>query len=99
MNRRNFLALTLGVATMARIEGCGGGGSGNSGGDGVNLERSVVPVQVQLLGGDPGRMAEAAVVAVKAGAKAIDINFGCPAPTVNRHDGGAAILRKQSASC
>ena len=50
-------------------------------------------MQVQLLGGDPGRMAEAAVTAVKAGAKAIDINFGCPAPTVNRHDGGAAILR------
>ena len=54
---------------------------------------SGLPVQVQLLGGDHGRMAEAAVVAVKAGAKAIDINFGCPAPTVNRHDGGAAILR------
>ncbi len=54
---------------------------------------SGLPVQVQLLGGDPGRMAEAAQVAVKAGAKAIDINFGCPAPTVNRHDGGAAILR------
>ena len=54
---------------------------------------SGLPVQVQLLGGDPERMAEAAQVAVKAGAKAIDINFGCPAPTVNRHDGGAAILR------
>ena len=54
---------------------------------------SGLPVQVQLLGGDPGRMAEAAAAAVKAGAKAIDINFGCPAPTVNRHDGGAAILR------
>ena len=54
---------------------------------------SGLPVQVQLLGGDPGRMAEAAVVAVGAGAAAIDINFGCPAPTVNRHDGGAAILR------
>ena len=54
---------------------------------------SGLPVQVQLLGGDPGRMAEAAVIAVGAGAAAIDINFGCPAPTVNRHDGGAAILR------
>ncbi len=52
-----------------------------------------LPVQVQLLGGDPGRMADAARVAVSAGAAAIDINFGCPAPTVNRHDGGAAILR------
>ena len=54
---------------------------------------SGLPVQVQLLGGDPGRMADAARVAVGTGATAIDINFGCPAPTVNRHDGGAAILR------
>ena len=54
---------------------------------------SGLPVQVQLLGGDPGRMAQAAVRAVQAGAAALDINFGCPAPTVNRHDGGAAILK------
>ena len=54
---------------------------------------SGLPVQVQLLGGDPGRMAESAAVAVAIGAAAIDINFGCPAPTVNRHDGGAALLR------
>jgi len=52
-----------------------------------------VPVQVQILGGDAGRMAEAAMVAVNAGATAIDINFGCPAPTVNRHDGGATLLK------
>jgi tRNA-dihydrouridine synthase C len=50
-------------------------------------------VQVQLLGGDPGRMAEAAAVAHEAGAAAVDINFGCPAPTVNRHDGGATLLK------
>ncbi len=52
-----------------------------------------LPVQVQLLGGDAGRMAQAAVVACTAGAGAIDINFGCPAPTVNRHDGGATLLK------
>ncbi len=52
-----------------------------------------LPVQVQLLGGDAGRMAAAAVVACDAGAGAIDINFGCPAPTVNRHDGGATLLK------
>jgi len=52
-----------------------------------------LPVQVQLLGGDPGRMAEAAVRVHEAGATAIDINFGCPAPTVNRHDGGATLLK------
>jgi tRNA-dihydrouridine synthase C len=53
-----------------------------------------LPVQVQLLGGDPGRVAASAVVAVSAGATAIDLNFGCPAPTVNSHDGGASLLRQ-----
>ncbi len=52
-----------------------------------------VPVQVQLLGGDPDRLAWAAQTAVKAGATGIDLNFGCPAPTVNRHDGGATLLK------
>ena len=52
-----------------------------------------LPVYVQLLGGHAGRMAEAAWVACRAGAKAIDINFGCPAPTVNNHDGGASLLK------
>lgn len=53
-----------------------------------------LPVQVQILGGDPGRMAVSALNAIAAGATAIDINFGCPAPTVNRNDGGASILRE-----
>lgn len=51
------------------------------------------PVQVQLLGGHAGRLAESALVAVKLGALGIDLNFGCPAPTVNRHDGGATLLK------
>ncbi len=51
-----------------------------------------LPVQVQLLGGDPDRLAAAALTAVRAGAAAVDLNFGCPAPTVNRHDGGAVLL-------
>jgi tRNA-dihydrouridine synthase C len=54
---------------------------------------SGTPVQPQLLGGDPGRMAESAARACRAGAVAIDLNFGCPAPTVNRNDGGATLLR------
>lgn len=54
---------------------------------------SGMPIQVQILGGDPERMAISAATAVKAGAAAIDINFGCPAPTVNRNDGGASLLR------
>jgi tRNA-dihydrouridine synthase C len=52
-----------------------------------------LPVQVQLLGGDAGRLAASAAVAVAVGATAIDLNFGCPARTVNRHDGGATLLK------
>lgn len=51
-----------------------------------------MPVQVQILGGDPARMAKSAHTAWRAGARSIDINFGCPAPTVNRNDGGASLL-------
>jgi tRNA-dihydrouridine synthase C len=54
---------------------------------------SGLPVQIQLLGGHPERMAQSAMVAVSCGAQAIDINFGCPAPTVNRNDGGATLLK------
>ncbi len=52
-----------------------------------------LPVQVQLLGGDADKLARAALVAVQAGTDAIDLNFGCPARTVNRHDGGATLLQ------
>jgi tRNA-dihydrouridine synthase C len=55
--------------------------------------RGGVPVFVQLLGGDPNAMAEAARVAAELGAPGIDLNFGCPAKRVNNHDGGASILR------
>lgn len=51
------------------------------------------PVVLQLLGGKAGPMAENAARAAELGAPAIDINFGCPAKTVNRHDGGASLLR------
>jgi tRNA-dihydrouridine synthase C len=54
---------------------------------------SGVPVAIQLLGGDPDRLARTAQLAVEMGANCIDLNFGCPAPTVNRHDGGATLLR------
>lgn len=54
---------------------------------------SGTPVMVQLLGGAPLPMAQAAKRAVQLGTAGIDINFGCPAKTVNRHDGGASLLR------
>lgn len=51
------------------------------------------PVQLQLLGSNPAAMAENARIAVDCGAPALDINFGCPAKTVNRHGGGASMLK------
>jgi tRNA-dihydrouridine synthase C len=54
---------------------------------------SGAPIQVQLLGGDPEKLAASALRAVELGAQGIDLNFGCPAPTVNRHDGGATLLK------
>ncbi len=55
---------------------------------------SGVPVYVQLLGGQPEPMAANAQRAAELGAPGIDINFGCPAKTVNRNDGGSVLLRE-----
>ncbi|MGZ3691719.1 MAG: tRNA-dihydrouridine synthase family protein [Pseudobdellovibrio sp.] len=55
--------------------------------------RSGTPVFVQLLGGKPDPLAANAVRAAELGALGIDLNFGCPAKTVNRHDGGASLLQ------
>ncbi len=52
-----------------------------------------VPVLIQLLGGQPEPLAENAERAIELGAQGIDLNFGCPAKTVNRHDGGATLLK------
>jgi len=38
-------------------------------------------------------IADNAALAVELGAPGIDLNFGCPAKTVNRHDGGATLLK------
>ncbi len=54
---------------------------------------SGTPVQVQLLGGNPELLAESASLACELGSPGVDLNFGCPAPTVNRHDGGATLLK------
>ncbi len=52
------------------------------------------PVHVQFLGNHATLMAENACKVVELGAKGVDINFGCPAKTVNRHKGGAALLKE-----
>ena len=50
------------------------------------------PVRAQLLGSDPVCLAENAARLASLGPAGIDLNFGCPAPTVNRHRGGAVLL-------
>jgi tRNA-dihydrouridine synthase C len=55
--------------------------------------RSGVPVYIQLLGSDAVAMAENAARAAELGAPGIDLNFGCPAKTVNRNMGGSVLLR------
>jgi len=52
-----------------------------------------IPVHVQIMGGEPTVMAENAAFAAELGAPGIDINFGCPAKTVNRRDAGATLLQ------
>lgn len=51
-----------------------------------------VPVRPQLLGSDPVCLAENAARLAALGPAGIDLNFGCPAKTVNRHRGGAVLL-------
>ncbi len=59
-----------------------------------SVTSSGCPVKLQLLGSNPEFVALNATRAVDAGATAIDLNFGCPAKTVNRSQGGACLLRE-----
>lgn len=59
-----------------------------------NKTFSGTPCTVQLLGSDADNMAANALEAVRFGANKIDLNFGCPAPTVNKHKGGAILLKE-----
>lgn len=52
------------------------------------------PVAVQLLGSDPEMMGRHGAKAAELGASQVDINFGCPAKTVNKHKGGCVLMRE-----
>ncbi|MDY6799444.1 MAG: tRNA-dihydrouridine synthase, partial [Pseudomonadota bacterium] len=52
------------------------------------------PVAVQLLGSNPETMGHHGAKAVELGAGQVDINFGCPAKTVNKHKGGCVLMRE-----
>jgi tRNA-dihydrouridine synthase B len=54
------------------------------------------PRVVQIAGGDPQMMAEAAQRNVDAGAQIIDINMGCPAKKVCNKAAGSALMKDES---
>ena len=56
--------------------------------------RAGVPVRPQLLGSEPVCVAENAARLAELAPAGIDLNFGCPAKTVNRHRGGAVLLNE-----
>lgn len=58
------------------------------------MTRHGVPVKVQLLGQDPDWLAENAARAAELGSPGVDLNFGCPAKTVNQSRGGAVLLKE-----
>lgn len=55
---------------------------------------SGVPVYLQLLGGNAKWMGINAARAQRLEPPGIDLNFGCPSKTVNKSDGGSAVLRE-----
>jgi tRNA-dihydrouridine synthase B len=55
---------------------------------------SAWPVSVQLLGRDPLPMARAAGILSNAGAAVVDVNLGCPKPSIVRKGTGSALLER-----
>ncbi|MDR1063408.1 MAG: tRNA dihydrouridine synthase DusB [Azoarcus sp.] len=54
------------------------------------------PVTVQIVGADPGMLAEAARHNVERGAQIIDINMGCPAKKVCNVMAGSALMQDEA---
>jgi tRNA-dihydrouridine synthase B len=52
------------------------------------------PVSIQVFGGDPATMAEAARVVEGMGADIVDVNMGCPVPKIAKHHAGCSLMRE-----
>src|SRR3954462_8007156 len=52
------------------------------------------PVSIQIFGGDPSRMADAAQIVEGMGADIVDVNMGCPVPKIAKHHAGCSLMRE-----
>jgi tRNA-dihydrouridine synthase B len=62
----------------------------------MDHDGEVEPIAVQIAGGEPAMLADAARFNVDAGAQIIDINMGCPAKKVCNVAAGSALLRDEA---
>jgi tRNA-dihydrouridine synthase B len=52
------------------------------------------PVSIQIFGGDPDRMADAARIVEGMRANIVDVNMGCPVPKIAKHQAGCSLMRE-----